>query len=295
MKCRFKRRRVSFILISNVKTSKYEFKNVESLTEKIIDASAKKYSHLGIEAKVNISRWFEPLKLRQLLAIKDEIDKFGNEQEKALFQVALAGIVRDASKVDHRCVNHIVMDQDKKTVDVFPAFRDNVIKIHGSVLEVQKHYHEKNQCLVKWGTALNLDFSKNESVDLVFSHPPYMGAIDYYNIFKLATNILGFDDKKINEMDISTSSINNFMGNMNKVFLETMRVLKRGKFAVYIIGDVRKEGEIIPLGCKFISEAQKIGFKLMDIFIWVQSKKAGMSVARRGHHIDHNYILIFKK
>src|SRR3989338_9269587 len=95
------------ILISNIKTSKYEFKNVESLTEKIIDASAKKYSHLGIEAKVNISRWFEPLKLRQLLAIKDEIDKFGNEQEKALFQVALAGIVRDASKVDHRCVNHI--------------------------------------------------------------------------------------------------------------------------------------------------------------------------------------------
>jgi DNA modification methylase len=135
----------------------------------------------------------------------------------------------------------------------------------------------------------------NNSVDLIISHPPYLGQILYYNIYRLVNDLLGFSYDEVKKNDISTNSFKDYMSNMQRVFDEMYRVLKPKKYACTIIGDTRKEGGIVPTFSYFIDYANKIGFKLMDIFIWVLSRKAGMNVARRGNYVDHNYILVFQK
>ena len=148
---------------------------------------------------------------------------------------------------------------------------------------------------IKVGDARKLNIVSN-SVDLVIAHPPYYNVIDYSNIMQLENFVIGNDLKSIDSQDISTSSLQQYMESMEKVFNEMYRVIKPGKYVVVIIGDNRKNGNIQPITSEFISYATKnLDFDLKDIFIWVTKGKAGMSVKRHGNHIDHNYILVFKK
>ena len=155
--------------------------------------------------------------------------------------------------------------------------------------------YNKIQTEVFIGDARNLDPLKDNSIDLIISHPPYFGAILYYNIYQLENDLLGFDHEEIKDVDISTYSLEKYMRNMKKVFDETYRVLKPKKYACVVIGDTRRNGDIIPAFSHFIDYGTEIGYRLKDIFIWVLIAKAGMNVARRGNYIDHNYILIFQK
>ena len=82
---------------------------------------------------------------------------------------------------------------------------------------------------------------------------------------------------------------------MEKIFDEMKRVLRPKKYACVIIGDIRKDGNIVPSFSYFIDYATKNGFRLRDVFIWLLTGRAGMNVARRGNYIDHNYVLIFQK
>ena len=136
---------------------------------------------------------------------------------------------------------------------------------------------------------------KNNSIDLIISHPPYLGHIMYSNIFCLPNKLLGYDYSFVKENDVSTTSVKKYMDSMKQVFDEMYRIIKPDKYACVIIGDNRKNGNIVPTFSYFIEYASEIGFNLKDIFIWVTSKKAGMNIKRHGNHIDHNYILIFKK
>jgi len=237
-------------------------------------------------------KWFYTESLIDLQAILEEINKLKNEKERNFYQVALANIVKDASKIDSRCVNHIVIDKDKPKIDVYERFSSSVRELKEALVEFAKY---KNPSSVYLGDAKNLDFLDDDSIDLIISHPPYLGAIMYYNIYQLESDLLGFDYEKIKEVDISTYSLDKYMYNMKKVFDEMHRVLRPRKYACVVIGDTRRNGVIIPTFSRFIDYGTSIGFSLRDIFIWVLVAKAGMNVARRGNYIDHNYILIFRK
>lgn len=237
-------------------------------------------------------KWFYTESLTALQTILEEINKLENEKERNFYQVALANIVKHASKIDSRCVNHIVVDKDKPKIDVCQRFLSSIKELEEASEEFAKY---KTQSNVYLGDAKNLDFLDDASIDLIISHPPYLGAIIYYNIYQLESDLLGFDYEGIKEIDMSTYSLDKYMRNMKDVFDEMHRVLKTRKYACVVIGDTRRNGEIIPTFSRFIDYGTSIGFSLRDIFIWVLIGKAGMNVARRGNYIDHNYILIFRK
>ena len=83
--------------------------------------------------------------------------------------------------------------------------------------------------------------------------------------------------------------------NLKLVLSENFRFLKRKKHMCMIIGDIRKDGDILTALPTVIAHGLSIGFQLRDIFIWKLVGKAGMNVARRGNHIDHNYLVVFLK
>lgn len=279
------------LLLSKVKSSPAKFESIEII--KLLDGYEKS---TNTEYKKNkfLQKWFSQNAYEELIRYFNAAKMIEDERLRNTITLAIASIVKKVSKVDSRCVNHIVVDNNKKQIDVRKALLDKLEDMSKDIdsLESKK---SKAKVKIEQGDARNLPL-KDNSVDFIISHPPYLGAIDYTNIFQLENLMLQNDNKLIDENDISTTSMKNYLGSMQKVFDEMYRVLKPGKFMAVVIGDNRKDGNIQPTFSYFIQDATlRLGLELKDIFIWVTKGKAGMSVKRRGNFIDHNYILIFKK
>ena len=145
-----------------------------------------------------------------------------------------------------------------------------------------------NECysVVKCGNACNLKFIKENSIDLICLHPPYC------NIIKYSSDIEG---------DLSLLDESQFYDHMNIVAEECYRVLKRRKHLAVLIADMRKKGNIVPLGFNIMQIFQNQGFTLKEIVIKEQhncrstEKWEGVSKNKNFLLIKHEYLLILKK
>lgn len=145
---------------------------------------------------------------------------------------------------------------------------------------------EMGKVYIKKGDARNLDFIKDNSIDLICTHPPYANIINY--------------SEGIAE-DLSLLNVKDFLVEMEKVASESFRVLKKGKFCAVLMGDTRKNGHVIPLGFKTMEVFQNVGFKLKEIIIKEQHncKATGFwktnSVKYNFLLLAHEYLFIFHK
>ncbi len=131
---------------------------------------------------------------------------------------------------------------------------------------------------------MQLDFLKKEKIDLICTHPPYADIIRY------SDNIDG---------DISHLGVEQFLEKMEKVAEESYRVLKKGKNCAIMMGDVRKKGQMIPLGFKTMECFIKTGFQLKEIILKEQHNCKSTKVWEKRNNnfllLAHEYIFIFKK
>lgn len=113
----------------------------------------------------------------------------------------------------------------------------------------------------------NIDkYAKDESVDMVFSCPPYFDLEKYSD----------------NPNDLSNMSYEDFLTNYGIIINKALRALKNDRFAVFVVGDVRdKEG----FYRDFISDTKKIfiegGAGLYNELILVESISTAAMRARR--------------
>lgn len=280
------------ILLCKVKTTPYNpniSKFLDLLSQYLKENKNKKFAMDETDKK-----WYEEEVFNELMLIKKKINTIKDERDRNYYLLALAAITRKISRIDSRCINHIVVDKNKPLFNPFEEFSKKIEEMNLSMQELIKVANGA-KISINRGDARDLNDIKSNSVDLIISHPPYLGCINYSNIFKLANKIIDFDYDNVKQNDISTNSLSRYMGDMKKVFDEMFRVLKNDKYACVIIGDNRVDGDLIPTFSYFINYANEKGFKLKDIFIWLMNQKAGMSIKRHGNHIDHNYILIFQK
>ncbi len=136
------------------------------------------------------------------------------------------------------------------------------------------------------GDARNLDFIPNDSIDFVCTHPPYADIIQY------SENI---------ENDLSHLKVNNFLIEMQKVALESYRVLKKDKFCAILMGDTRQKGSVIPMSFEVLKIFESAKFKLKEIIIKEQHncKATGYwktnSIKYNFLLLAHEYLFVFKK
>lgn len=134
--------------------------------------------------------------------------------------------------------------------------------------------------------ACNLGFLKDESIDLICTHPPYSNIIKY--------------SEDINS-DISLLDEGDFLLSMKKVAAESYRVLKKEKYLAFLMADIRKGGCIVPLSFNTMNIFLEAGFKLKDIVIKVQHncsstpKWINKSKQYNFMLIAHEYLFILKK
>lgn len=136
------------------------------------------------------------------------------------------------------------------------------------------------------GNAKNLEYVKNETINLICTHPPYSNIIKYSNS---------------NKEDISLLDLEEYYKAMDIVAKECFRVLKKDSYCAILLGDTRKNGFIQPLGFTVMNSFINTGFKIKEIIIKEQHNCAStekwieISKKRNFLLIAHEYLFVFKK
>jgi DNA modification methylase len=136
------------------------------------------------------------------------------------------------------------------------------------------------------GDARRLDLIKDETVDLIATHPPYCGIISYSK-----SNIPG---------DLSSLKLEGFLEEIGKVANECFRILKPGKYCAILIGDTRRRRHYIPINLGVLSRFLDAGFILKEDIIKLQHKMMSARGRWRGHSYDfykiaHEHLYVFRK
>ena len=141
-----------------------------------------------------------------------------------------------------------------------------------------------SRIVIKCGDARKLNCLKNESIDLICTHPPYADIIKY-----------SVDNKD----DISLLEPNSFIVEMKKAAEASYRVLKTGKVCAIMMGDIRRNGNIIPLGFQTMECFLNAGFKSKEIIIKEQHNcKSSKYWTKKNYPfllLAHEYIFVFEK
>ena len=122
------------------------------------------------------------------------------------------------------------------------------------------------------------------SVDLIATSPPF------------------WDVEKYESTDGQMSDITTyqaFLLEYEKSIKECNRVLKNGRYCVFVVNDIRREKTLIPFHADTINIFMRNGFQLHDIIINVLNSASiqgiGQAVENKYTAKMHEYILVFKK
>lgn len=135
----------------------------------------------------------------------------------------------------------------------------------------------------KIGDARDLSMIDDNEVDLICAHPPYFNSLHY------TWKVRG-DLSRLKNLD-------EFLSSVQDCAEELFRTLKKGGICGVLIGDVRKNGKIIPLAFRTMEIMQKIGFELREIIVKEQynDRSSAFYVNSNILKIEHEYLFIFKK
>lgn len=141
------------------------------------------------------------------------------------------------------------------------------------------------------------DSLKKNSVDLIITSPPYWNILnskrsaDYKEIRK-------YSEKKEDLGNIE--DYNSFLEKLKLVFSKTYEILKKDKYCIVIVMDIRKKSQFYPFHIDLTKKMEEIGFMLDDIIIWDRQteynnmRPLGYPYVFRVNKV-HEFILIFKK
>jgi len=149
-------------------------------------------------------------------------------------------------------------------------------------------HHPASEQKVMVGDARDLSFLKDNSFDLVLTHPPYM-------------NIIRYSDGKI-EGDLSNiSTLPKFCDEIEKIARELLRVLKPDKYCAILIGDTRKGKHFVPLAFHVMQRFLNVGFVIKEDIIKVQHHCTTTDQWRKKAKRDkfylimHEHLFVFRK
>ncbi|KAF0149722.1 MAG: DNA methylase N-4/N-6 domain-containing protein [Ignavibacteria bacterium] len=199
--------------------------------------------------------------------------KYSNEGDFILDPMVGAGTTLIEAKLLHRNADGL---------DINPE----AVAITNNALEFE--YETKSKQNVYAGDTRNLSRYKNNSIDLIITHPPYLNIVQY--------------SKNTIEEDLSSiGSIPKFFKEMKIIADEMFRVIKENHHCAILIGDTRKAQHYVPLSYYLLQTFLKAGFVLKEEIIKAQhnciySKKWVGSAAKYNFYlIMHEHLFVFRK
>jgi len=196
--------------------------------------------------------------------------RYSNEGDTVLDQFLGGGTTAVEARLTYR--NFIGFDINPQAVEL-------------SMQKIKFDFETPYDNTIRLGDARNLDLP-DECVDLVCTHPPYADIIQYSNDI---------------EGDLSHLEMNSFLPEIHRVAEESFRVLKKGKYCVILMGDMRKKGMVQPLAFETMTMFKLAGFKLKEIIIKEQHNCQATgywktnSIKYNFLLLAHEYLFVFKK
>ena len=141
---------------------------------------------------------------------------------------------------------------------------------------------------VQLADARDLSFLKDNSLDLILTHPPYM------NIIKYSENSIPGDLSNI-------GSLPKFCDEIEIIAKELFRILKQDRFCAILIGDTRRGRHYVPLAFNVMNRFLKAGFVLKEDIVKVQhnckyTKRWEWKAKKdKFYLIMHEHLFIFRK
>lgn len=136
------------------------------------------------------------------------------------------------------------------------------------------------------GDARNLNLIKDDAIDLVLTHPPYV-------------NIVSYTKNRVSGDLSSVDIVSDFIKEIHKVAVEFFRVLKPGKYCAILMGDTRRRGHYIPIAFRAMQAFLEAGFALKEDIIklqWnMQSTRQNWAGKQSFYKIAHEHLFVFRK
>lgn len=136
--------------------------------------------------------------------------------------------------------------------------------------------------------ARDLSHIKDDSIDMIVFHPPYL------NIIKYSNGEIEGDLSNISKLKV-------FLEEISKVATELKRVLKPDHYCAVLIGDTRKNKHYIPISHYVMDEFLKLGFVLKEEIIKLQhncthSTRWNTLADKMGFYlIMHEHLFVFRR
>lgn len=139
---------------------------------------------------------------------------------------------------------------------------------------------------ISQGDARDLKDIKDNTIDLIATHPPYL-------------NIISYGSKAV-DGDLSTlSNLEKFCDQIQRIAQECLRVLKPGKYCAILIGDTRRRRHFVPLAYNVMQRFLKAGFILKEDIIKLQhnctTTRYWSAQQRDFQLIMHEHLFVFRK
>lgn len=141
---------------------------------------------------------------------------------------------------------------------------------------------------IRRGDVRNLKDIKDESINLILTHPPYL-------------NIIKYSKGKIKADLSNISGVKKFCDEFEKGIKEFFRVLKEDSYCAVLIGDTRRSRHYVPLSAFVLKRFLKNGFALREDIIKLQHNCEStpywekMSDKYNILLIMHEHLYIFRK
>ena len=243
-----------------------------------------------------IDYWFPTKHRNELGAILTVISNEEDETVRDFFRVAFSNILKNCS-IWSKSSTKPTRDLKKEPTNPYSAIRKHLMKMQRGNEQFYRVVSVHESCdeylNIRVGDAKEQPVSDN-SVDLIVSSSPYVTSYEYADLHQLSTIWLDLADdlKEYRKEFIGTShkqhedkqlksqiatkivcemlskspkkakEISAFFIDMEKVFDESFRILKRGGRCCYVIGNTRLKGVDILNAEVFAESLQYAGFKL---------------------------------
>jgi len=252
------------ILISKVKTSKYNLEFVKHELTELLDRTEKltgnykgdpslfadKGEHIAKAVNTNnpyLNTWFHKNALNELLTFRELTNDYENQD---LFRIILSRAARSA-----RLTTHFDLDFPKRPqTEPYYCYKHRrtckptdsafkFIKRYGldTLKRIEDYSKLRSNASVKLihGDSRLIDLPK---IDGIITSPPYVGLIDYHEQHKYAFELLGLIDKREDEIGRAENGNSikakvDYTDAISQVFLNSIKDLKKNGVVIIVAGD----------------------------------------------------------
>ncbi len=173
-----------------------------------------------------------------------------------------------------------------------PEYRAVIPRLAAKVMRMFQNYIPPTKPMKIFKADARKSSLEQQSIDCIISSPPYYNTLNYVDTNKVRLYFLGLNTPVDNGLSQELiQDKNNYLEEMKKVGIEMKRVLKKGKYLVFVLGDVHYSTYSVNTAQEVSNIYKELGFEQIAI---VNDEIPGNKTASQTRKQKFDRILVMK-